>query len=111
MQVVKDFESGTKAFRSATVFPEEGSPSTKPPAALVAVRPDARVKNVETKIDTLTEKMAELSLIVKKTSEKLEKASASKNSDEKVKLCSYCKGPNCFASICPKNPHRDTICA
>lgn len=70
-RVVSDFESGTRVFRSATVLSEEVPSSSIAPASRMMVRPDSRVRNLECKIDSLTEKLAELSLIVKASTERV----------------------------------------
>lgn len=59
------------AYRSATAQPKDGEELTSVgvTASQMMVRPNERVDNVETKIDNLADQLAELALIVKKTTE------------------------------------------
>lgn len=68
------------------------------------VRPDYRVKNMEDKIDTLANQMADLTLLMKKS-----QARSSRKQDADI-ICSYCKKLGHGANKCPDNPHRNVSC-
>lgn len=115
MKVIRDFDIGRRAFHSASLSGPSshfthgaGAPSTQTAKApQLLVRPDARVRNVEHKIDPLADQLADLTLIVKKTQTGNENAVKYGDRD---RPCSYCKKPGHGANRCTENPNRDKRC-
>lgn len=107
-KAIRDFDSGMRAFHSVTKY--DGMSSTEildvqqEKDKRLLVRPDARVKNMEVKIDTLADQLADLTLLMKKGQAS---SSTQVNAD---RLCSYCNKPGHGANRCTENPHRDTKC-
>ena len=75
----------------------------------VLLRSDVSSRALESKVDSLTKQMAELTLLVKKSqipSSDVRNAGFSND----VPTCSYCKEGGHYATGCSKNPDRDTTC-
>ena len=117
--VIRDFESGLRAFRSANrkgkiaeassvALPAIGARSTEKHPKLL-VRPDARVSNMESKIDSITDQLANLSLLMKKSTSTTRFQDASRG-DRSDRVCSYCKKTGHGAAQCAENPNRDKRC-
>ena len=62
---------------------------------------------LETKVDALTDRLADLSLMIKKNQSRNEATTFRPVHD---RTCSYCKRPGHGANRCDANPHRDTKC-
>ena len=62
---------------------------------------------LETKVDALTNQLADLSLMMKKNQSR-DEATAFRPVHEHT--CSYCRHPGHGANRCDANPHRDTKC-
>lgn len=76
-------------------------------------RPDARVQNMEAKMNTLADQLASLTLILKKGSSKRTTDRTGEIRDQYngfEKGCSYCQKPGNSANKCPENPNRDIRC-
>ena len=120
--IVEDFYQGKKAYLSLNranyqaasnkvkFVDEKSAVDAKTPR--IMVRPDARVQNVENKVDKLADQLANLTLLIKKTktSDKGTAGSSRTKADDDVELCSVCNEPDCYAAKCPQNPHRNAIC-
>jgi len=124
--LVEDFHQGKKAYpsldranfqaiRNLVKFVDEKSAADSKTPRLM-VRPDTRVQNVENKVDKLADQLANLTLLIKKSkgndkgTDRPAGSSSRTKDEEEVKLCSVCHQPNCYATKCPQNPHRDAIC-
>lgn len=115
-KAIKDFDNGRKAYdasasRSASSSSIDASKIADMEAKRLMVRPDARVKNMEVKIDSLTEQMASLTLMLK---QKVEAATTTDKNPKKTgddRVCSYCGEAGHIASRCEKNPDKDKKCA
>lgn len=74
------------------------------------VRPDVRVHNMETKIDTLSEQRSNMTPLMKKrhktpSSHVQERATETFGPTERI--FSYCRRPGHGVGRCPDNPNRD----
>lgn len=112
---VKDYENGSKVYRYAMVFSVR-SPSTSAASDVVnyttkvMVRPDFRVRNVDSKIYTLSKQLEQLMLMIKKSIEKWGMENGTATYVDKQNTCSYWKECGQFANQCPKSSHRNKLC-
>lgn len=113
-KAIKDYDTMQKAF-CAPVSSIRGSSTQddfdqqyKPDSRLL-VSPDARVKNMETKIDSVTDQIANLTLMIKKTSsfKREEKKKVSYKDGDYDIACSYCKEHGHTSGRCEKHPNKD----
>ena len=74
------------------------------------VRPDARDKNLEMKIDTLFEHMASLTLLIKQKVEPGPSRTGNVGNTGDDRACSYCGDSGHIAARWEKNPNKDRIC-
>lgn len=78
-------------------------------------RPDARVANIERKVDTLSDQLADLTFFIKNErrndhgSNSGHKSGAGNGADGDH-VCSFCKEPCCAAARCLDNADRHEIC-
>lgn len=113
---VKYFVNRVREFQAAPVACEEKdwwNDSGNNKEAQLLVWLNARVKNIEARIDTLAGQLSELTLNLKKGSSK---RILDCGDDKLIEIevfengCLFCKMPRHGANTCLNNPNRDTSC-
>lgn len=80
-----------------------------PPERKLLLRQETRAQNMESKTNSLSEKMAGLTLLLKK-GQLMAQDGSTRDTSASERGCSYCKKPGNGAARCLKNPHRDKKC-
>lgn len=103
---IKDFEDSKRSFRSSTGSSDfMNAPITryKTKDRRLMVRSDARVANVENKIDTLAPQVENMTLVLN-----MSQSGYSVQYSNSHRTWSYCQNTGLGANRCPDNPHWDT---
>ena len=114
---IREYVRGRDAFRRSPVFPFHAGNKTsvdtksirKTNLSETTDESALHISDLESKIDSLTYQMANMSLLIKK-----QQIATSGIQDEGFNpshSCSYCKKHGHTAYRCPTNPHRDTKCS
>ena len=113
LKIIKEYDASRKTF-----FHQLGSSSSDRAENVfgskkVLNRPDARGAEIESKIDSLTKGLENLTLIVKTKTPSQAQPSQGRGGGSgggDARTCSFCKEQGHSANRCPKNPHRDATC-
>lgn len=123
--IVQDYHKGRKTYPSLNkpyqtkeengvkFVDEKSGLQSKSPKLMV--RPDARIANMESKVDNLADQLADLTLLMKKARKNEAGSSASHAAGADIgkgkdRICSFCDTPGHGANRCPNNPNRGVKC-